>query len=222
MTDDAELNIVETVPAADDESDGADLIHGRTPRPPVRWPMRPSWLVGALALTLLAGIGIGYLIGRPSGGKHVAAPTPTSSAPRPTGPPLPGLALRPGTTCAGLDPANGQPLMVGVELANDSARRVVLTGIQGVFPLGGLRQVGSQVGQCDNNATEQVNGHRIEPSATVWLSLILDVQVRCPAPLPVQIRLDYTIDGTPSTQTVNPFPDLGGIGYPGCPTPAHR
>lgn len=224
MTDDAELHIVETAPVADD---GSDIIPGRTPRPPVRWPVRPSWLVIGLALALLAGIGIGYLIGRSDRGKHVAAPS-TASPPgwvvttAPLGSALDGLALRAGETCFGRDPTSGKSLMVGVNLADQSGRPVVLTGLHGVFPLGGLRQVGSQVGQCDNNATEQVSGHRIEPSATVWLSLMLDVQVRCPGSLPVQFRLEYTIDGRPATQTVNPFPDLSGAPYPGCATSAHR
>jgi hypothetical protein len=228
MTDDADdpLDIVETVPAADDAADGAgaggDVIHGRPPRSSTRWPMRPSWLAGALVVALLAGIGIGYLIGHSDHGKHVAAATPTPSALSPVVRALPGIALRPGTTCFGLAASNGEPLMVGVELADEDIRPVVLTGLHGVFPLGGLRQIGSQVGQCDNNAIEQVSGHRIEPSATIWLSLILDVQVRCPGPLPVQFRLDYTVGGTPSTQTVNPFPDLDGVPYPGCATPAHR
>jgi hypothetical protein len=209
VTDDADIDIVETAPAGDAER---DVISGRAPRPPVRWPMRPSWLAGLVAIALLAGIGIGYLIGRPH--HHAAAPAPT-----PTTVTLSreaGLSL--GETCYGIDASSGRVLMVGVNLVNDGARPVVLTGVQGVFPLGGLRQVGSQDGECDNNATAVVNGRRIDPSATAWVSLILAVQVRCPGPLPVQFRIDYAVDGAPSTQLVSPFPDLGQVPYPGCPT----
>lgn len=216
MTDDVDpgdLHIVETAPAADA---GGDVVHGRAPRPPRRWPMHPSWLAGLLAVALLVGIGIGYLIGRRPDRDHPAA-APTTSAPAGTALVEP-QALNTVTTCYGIEPTTGAPVMVGVNLVNEDSRPLVLTGVQGVFPLGGLRQVGSQVGQCDNNATAVVSGHQIAPSASIWLSLILDVQVRCPAPLPVQLRIDYTVGGLPATQIIAPFPDLSRASYPGCPT----
>ena len=215
MTDDAdpgEVNIVETAPAADA---GADVIQGRAPRPPVRLLMRPSWLVGLLVAGLLAGIGIGYLVGHSDRGRPAAVPTPSMTL-LTSGSAFPALTAN--TTCYGYAATNGDPLMVGVEVVNNSTRPVVLASLNASFPLGGLRQTGSQVGQCDNNATEPISGHRVEPSATVWLSLILDVEVRCPAPLPVQIELAYTVDGAPVDQTLNPFPDLGNVSYPGCAT----
>jgi hypothetical protein len=54
-----ELDIVETPPAGPPDAEG---IHGRPPRPPVRWSLRPGWVAGLLALVLAVGIGVGYLV----------------------------------------------------------------------------------------------------------------------------------------------------------------
>ena len=229
MGDESELHIVETTPSGADSSDAdgdADVIHGRPPRPPLRWTMRPTWLAGLLAVVLAGGIGIGYAVGH--GQRRVAAhPPTTASASTSRGSPPAGSVLaevpqvlRLGTRCSGLASSSGRPLMVGIEIINGGDRPLVLTGVQGEFPLGGLRQLDSQIGQCDNNATEPVSGHRVEPTAIVWISVTLEVQVRCPAPLPVAFRVDYTIDGVPATETMRGFPDLGGVPYPGCPTPS--
>jgi hypothetical protein len=233
MSDESELHIVETTPVgADPNTDpsadaSTDVIHGRPPRPPVRWSVRPTWLAGLLAVVLVGGIGIGYAVGRHGKRPTAAHPsaTPTSAAPTRFPPAGSALAevpqvLKTGTTCFGVAASSGQPLMVGVEITNGADRPLVITNVEGDFPLGGLRQLDSQIGQCDNNATEPVSGHRVEPTAIVWVSLTLDVQVRCPAPLPVAFRVDYTIDGVPGTETLRAFPDLGRVPYPACPTPS--
>jgi len=218
--DPGDLDIVETGPAGDAHG---DVIHGRAQRPPVRWPMRPSWLAGLLAAALLAGIGIGYLVGRPDGGKPAAAPTtPRSTTPRPVGSVGSLLAELPqlitvGPNCVSVSANAGHPLAVGVKLANDGPRPVVLSRVRAVFPLGGLRQLDSRIAHCDVHASDPVQGHTIPPAGTARVSLNLAVLVRCPGPLPVQLRIDYTVDGRPVTQTLSPFRDLGNVPYPGCP-----
>lgn len=203
-----ELNFVETTP--DGAADG-DVIAGRTPR---RWTVSPGWLAGVLAVALAAGIGIGYLIDGP-GGHHTAAPTVTVT---PT-PSTPAFILDPiNNLCAGI-PAPPHQLMLGVEVANNTKQPVVLDSLTGAFPLGGLRQVDTQVGQCDDNSTEQVLGHVVDPGAAVWLTVIVAVRIACPAPLPVSFKINYHHrDGSLGSQEVPGFPDLGGIPYPGCTT----
>jgi hypothetical protein len=209
-----DVHIVETTPTG--EAHG-DVIPGRPRRPPTRWSLRPSWLAALLAVALAAGIGIGYLIGRPD--HHHAAAAPTT--PLPAGSALaevPQLTA-PGDLCYGALP--GRRLMLGTRVVNSTPRPLVLTGLQGVFPLGGFQVVDSQVGQCDNNAIEAVDGHRVEPSAEVWLTLIVDVTgTSCPGALPVQFALDYTVDGTPHRQVLPGFSDLSSVPFPGCPTPS--
>ncbi|HZE50576.1 MAG TPA: hypothetical protein VE074_13495, partial [Jatrophihabitantaceae bacterium] len=217
MTDDEpELRFVETTTAAATaDPDSGDVIPGRSPRPPVRWSLRPSWLVGLLAIVLAAGIGIGYLVGGHRETRTVAAPpsSPEQSASLPAGPALAELPqLRTtGNTCYGT--LADRQLMVGIEIVNDGLQPVVLRDVQGTFPLNGLRQVDSQVGQCDNNSNERVAGHRIEPSATAWITLTVVVLVPCPGPLPVMFHV--ATDGVSGITTFPGFPDLGDVPYPG-------
>jgi hypothetical protein len=189
-------------------------------------PVRPSWLAGLLAVALLAGIGIGYLIGRPDGDRQAAGPTPpptlsTSGSAVPAGSALaelpPQLDLI-GPTCVSVLATAGRPVTVGVKLVNNGSRPVVLDSVRAVFPLGGLRQLDTRLGHCDVHAAGQVQRHVIEPAGTARVSMNLAVLVRCPGPLPVQFRIDYTVDGAPATETLSPFPDLGELSYPGCPT----
>jgi hypothetical protein len=228
------FDIVETAPAADDESAGGDVISGRAPRPPVRWPMRPSWLTGLVAVGLLAGIGIGYLIGHSDRGKHAAAPatpavsigpaTPslTSGSVPPAGSALaeiPQQALTTGNgICSRLDARTGRALVVGFPLLNAGQRPIVLTSVRVGFPLGGLRQAGVRVGRCETRAGRPVSGQRVASAATVWLTLDLTVLVRCPAALPIELQVGYTVAGRPATQKLLPFPDLGQVPCPGCPS----
>jgi hypothetical protein len=220
MTDDAELHFVETTPTgAPSEPDGGDVITGRTPRPPLRWSLRPSWLAGLLLVALAAGLCIGYAV---HGDKRITTTGPSgfpSTSGSPAGSVLaefPSLQAT-GNMCSG-QPDQSHRLMVGVEITNGAPRPIVLSDVKGVFPLGGLRVVDTQVGACDNTSTQHVAGHLFEPSATVWISLTLDVLVRCPGPLPVSFQVDYTIDGAAGTQEVHGFSDLGNVPYPGCPT----
>jgi len=224
MTDDEpELRFVETTTAAATaDPDGGDVIPGRSPRPPVRWSLRPSWLVGLLAVVLAGGISIGYLVGGHGETRTVLAPPGTAersiSESLPAGSALAELPqLRTtGNTCYGT--LADRQLMVGIEIVNDGLQPVDLRDVQGTFPLNGLRQVDSQVGQCDNNSNERVAGHRIEPSATVWITLTVDVLVPCPGPLPVMFQV--ATDGVSGITTFPGFPDLGDVPYPGCPTPS--
>jgi len=215
--DDPELTFVETTPA---EPGGGDVINGRAPRPPVRWTLRPSWLAGLLAVVLAAGIGIGYLVGGNGKTRTVAPPpsSPAASTPFPAGSALAELPSS-ANTCFGL-PASPTGLMLGIEIVNNAPQPITLIDLQGVFPLGGLRTVGQEIGQCDDNSTEGVAGHRIEPTATAWITLTVDVLVPCPLPLPVQFRVDYIVDGVPATTSFEAFPDLKNAPYPGCPTPS--
>ena len=211
--DGRDLDIVETTPIGDAHG---DVIHGRTARPPTRWSLRPSWLAALLAAALAAGIGIGYLIGRPD---HHHRPAAVATTPLPAGSALAEIPQLnpPDDYCSGVLP--GRRLMLGALVVNSTSRPLVLTKLSGSFPLGGLQLVDTQVGQCDNNASERVDGHRVEPSAEVWLTLIVDVMgTSCPGPLPVGFVLDYTVDGAPHSQELAGFPDLGGVPFPGCPT----
>lgn len=225
--DAGDIHVVETVPDADASG---DVIHGRPPRLPGQWSMPPSWLAGLLAVVLLAGLGIGYLIGHSGRGRPAAAatrtvvltPSATESAPLPAGSALaeiPQDTLTVGTgTCASMDAGTGHVLVLGFQLVNHGPRTVTLTSARAMFPLGGLRLAEIRVGQCETRPGHGITGQRIAPQATLWLTLDLAVQVRCPAALPVEVQVDYSVDGTPSTQVLLPYPDLGQVPYHDCPS----
>ena len=59
--------------------------------------------------------------------------------------------------------------------------------------------------------------HVLEPGASTWLTVTFRVQVRCPAPYPVQFSVGYLMQGHAVTASLPGFPDLGQVPYSGCP-----
>jgi hypothetical protein len=206
--------------------------------------MRRSWLLGAVAVVLAAGAGIGYLVSRPASTGHAAASTtpaaastmPAAASTTPaadettsiaaqtpiTAPPRSALVDLPGPldmlrpSCLTVLATAGRPLTVGVKLFNNGPSPLTLGSVRGVFPRGGLRQLDTRLGHCDLHATGQVPGDVIPPHGTARVSMNLDVLVRCPESLSVQFRVDYSVDGAPTSQLLRPFPDLRDADYPGC------
>ena len=190
---------------------------------------RPGWLpsprpglvaVAALVVGLAAGYGAGVTHRRGS-----AAPAPASSRSAPSPAPAASFrfdgapALTQGTQTCSVQ--TGHLLELGVEVTNSSPARVTLGQIKAVLPLGGLKQVGSQWGTCGaltiplapNDVLDLVAGE------SGWLTVLLDVTVRCPGPLPVQFSVGYVVNGKQSTASLPGFPDLGQVPYSGCPAP---
>jgi hypothetical protein len=211
---DIDIDIVETAPAGDAER---DLISGRTLRSPRQWPIRPSRLAGLLVIVLLAGIGIGYLIGHSGRAEPMAAPSPLATtqtaAPAPAVPPRP-LALS-GPTCAIVDTGTGRARTVGVQLVNSGPQPLVLTAVHGVVPVNGLQPLDSYVGQCDQS-TRSGLPYAIAARSSAWLSLNLVVRTPCPVAPPVELWVGYAVGGA-GGETVLSFPDLGPSPYPSCP-----
>ncbi len=198
-----ELDFVETTPAA-------DVIGGRSPRPPVRWGMPPARLAALLVAVLLAGVALGYLAGRR--GDHRAAPTPT---PTPTATAGPGVMPTQNTCFGQLERPNR--FMLGVEVANNGAAPVVLIDVRTVLPLGGLRMLATEVGRCDSNSTREVAGNQLRPGALVWVSATMEALSGCPAPDPVLFRLRYALGGAVETADVGGFADLSSVPLADCP-----
>lgn len=206
----SELRFIETTSAD-------DLIEGRSPRPPARWGMRPWWLALLAVVVLVAGIGIGYALGRHTS-KPAAAPAPPSPG-RPTPAPslLGGLSSlnSTGDVCYG-QPASSRRLMLGVEIVNDGSRPITISSAHGAFPLGGLREVNVTSGQCDETSVRSVVGDGLPPHATEWITVTVDVLRSCPQPLPVWFRVEYLSNGAPDAVTLRAFADLGSVPYSGC------
>ena len=214
-----------------DPDDVLELGGSRRSRLPGGW--RPSRGAGILAAIALA---IGLAAGYAAGDRHV-----TAGAPRAT--PAPSVAPRPAPsgTAAGLavpatafsfadSPAltqdvascatqTGHELQLGVQVSNQSTDSILLRTVRAVLPLGGLKPLAERWGPCGSLQTTPVGAYTevaLEPGATTWLTVIFRVQVRCPAPLPVQFSVSYLDHGRSVSARLPGFPDLGGVPYTGC------
>jgi hypothetical protein len=200
MTDE-DVEFVEMTPAD-------DVIKARSPRPPARWTVRPWWLAALLVAVLVAGIGIGYAVGRHT--SKVARPTASVPIVAEVS-----VVNSTGNVCYG-QPASSTRLMLGVEIVNDASRPITIGDVHGVFPRGGLREVSATSGECDETSVRPVAGSVLRPRTTEWVTVTVEVLKRCPRPLPAQFQVDYAIGGASESVTLRAFADLGGVSYSGC------
>jgi hypothetical protein len=202
--DEGDITFVETTPAD-------DLIRGRSPRPPTHWTVRPWWLAALVLAVLAAGICVGYVFGRHSSEAASGAPTPT-----PAGSVLAELPQlqNTGSVCS-VQPPHTRRLTLGLQVLNSGGAPLQIIDVQGVFPIGGLRMAAAAIGHC-NGLGVPVGGNWVAAGGTAWLRVTVDVLMGCPAPAPVQFRVEYTGGGAPTSVTLAAFPDLANVTYSGC------
>jgi hypothetical protein len=64
---------------------------------------------------------------------------------------------------------------------------------------------------------DALQGEDVVPAGgTAWFSVIFQVLVSCPRPLPVQFSVSYRGDTRQGTARLQGFPDLGKVSYTGC------
>jgi hypothetical protein len=211
--------------------DGPDVIEqgDQRDRPDRLAPWR-AWAgrrTAALAVAALAvGLIAGYVAGQHQQGRPAASSRPAaagsasaaasaSSAPRPTVTiTVPDLTAT-GNRCA---VQRGTSLQLGIEVVNQSDQALAVGGFRAVLPIGGLRATAAAVGTCGALPTGAPMSVTLPAGATEWLTVTFDVLVRCPQPFPVQFVVSYTSAGRMTTAQLDEFPDLGQVGYSGCPT----
>jgi hypothetical protein len=190
-------------------------------RPPSDW--RPSRGATAFALAALA---VGLAAGYAAGYRHVrgsaALPEPTAAT---SAAPAPATAFSFADSPALIQDTGacsvqtGQQLELGVQVTNLSTAPITLETAKAVLPMGGLKPVRWQWEPCGllpssgPSPALQVLG----PGASTWLTMTFDVQLRCPAPNPVEFTVSYLAQGRPATASLPGFPDLGEVPYTGCP-----
>ncbi|HEX8008894.1 MAG TPA: hypothetical protein VF482_20990, partial [Trebonia sp.] len=125
-------------------------------------------------------------------------------------------ALAQGTACA---VQIGSELQLGVQITNQSAAPLTLQTVRAVLPMGGLKQVTRQWATCGTLPHGLVQADDIlQPGASAWLTVTFLVQLRCPAPIPVQFTVGYLAQGHSAIASLPGFPDLGQVPYSGCAT----
>jgi hypothetical protein len=187
--------------------------------PDRRGALSQPWLI----LTVVAA-GLAALVVRHAGGTSapdvVVAPSVTRTAVAPSvvaTKPLPFTYLT--TTARTCSARDGRRLVLGAEIENQGSTRAVLTSVTPIFPLHGLHAVKTQRGWCGQlRAAEQIPRYPIAPGASVWITTTVDVQVVCPAPLPVLLDVAYRSELGASRVLLTGFADLGTVPYPRCKT----
>lgn len=197
---------------------GADVVESGPPRPGL-----PGWLrtpVAAVILAVVVAGTVGYVIGSRGAKARNPVPGPSASTAITVPAPLSGANTITGTSnlCA---VQNGTHLTLGVEIRNGTTSAAILHRPRVILPLGGLRLRSVIWGSCGQISPMAEGDDRVVPAGgTVWLSMVFDVLVACPAPLPVQLNIGYTLSSGSDQADLLPFPDLGGVPYrdPRCPS----
>lgn len=196
----------------DQEPVAPDTIESRP-----QWWQERSGELAVVGVLLLAAVVVGYLIGsahRPSTAPPAASSS--SSSPALTNPSGRLALVETGSHCAD---QIGDQLELGIEVANRSAGLVSLAEVDAVLPLGGLHVSRQSLGPCGGlGQARPITGALVPVGGTAWISVVFDVLVTCPTPLPVQFNVQYTQGQRTGTASLGGFADLDGVIYSGCDT----
>lgn len=179
----------------------------------------PAFAAGLAAVTLVLGLAVGYAVGRNQApAQPAAAPsarisaTPSQSPPAAVG--LPELGQS-GQQCA---EQVGHRLQLGVQVTNESASSVRLSGVRVITPLGGLKETAHAWGTCGQlQGLPDPRATLVSAGGSAWFTVTFRVLERCPGALPVRFVLSYDRGGRTMTVRLPGFVDLGHVPYSGCP-----
>src|SRR6202042_3795204 len=115
-----------------------------------------------------------------------AAPHLVPSAVSAFGPPF----AQTGATCS---VQHGRRLQLGIQIENQSASIVRVTGVRPREPLPGLRPLATRLGTCGQikGTPVSVDPTAVPAGTATWLTVTVQVLIKCPAADPVQFRVDY-------------------------------
>lgn len=107
----------------------------------------------------------------------------------------------------------GRRLQLGIEIENPTTIPLRFHAEPPYLPLGGLKVITTLWGTCGQlNSSVAYDDIVLPPGARTWLTAVVDMLDPCPAPYPVEFRLDYEgRDGRPAYTILRGFNDLGGI-----------
>lgn len=211
-----------------DEAGPGDVVElggGRRFRLPGWRPSRGAEILAVA--TLVVGLAAGYATGS-SGARSAARPQPTVTVTAfPPGPVPDASFSSVASPALTQDPdvcavQTGRDTMeLGIQLVNESTQTLTLTNAKAVLPLGGLTQLTWQWGTCGALINGPVQGdYSLSPGQGAWLTVTFQVQLRCPAPVPVQFNVAYRVKGHSGAVSLSGFSNLGEVPYSGCGTGA--
>ena len=188
------------------------------------------------AVTLVAGLAVGYAVGHGQGQGTVAAPgKPAAPAGQARGGAgsetivavAPSASINffgvvltqiPGTCSVQV----GRNLELGIQVTNQSGEKVLLESVKAVPLVSGMLKVLSwRWDPCgfDNDGIVP-DTVTLGPGETTWVTAVVQPLVACPAPAPLQFQVTYSVNSQQSTFNLPGFPDLSAVHYSGCPAPS--
>jgi hypothetical protein len=193
---------------------------------PSWWPPQiPPVAMVLAAVTLVLGLGVGFGVGHATGSRPSGQPAATASGSSTSAASVsaggPTLAQT-GNLCS---VQHGTTLQLGIQVINDSASPLTLGLVRAVLPMGGLRVTGWTWGPCSElSAGPHADGdppgpgadQYLPPNAIGWVTVVVQVLVTCPNPLPVQFVVSYEQHGKLSSAQFPGFQDLGAVPYSHC------
>ena len=188
------------------------------------------------AVTLVAGLAVGYAVGHGQGQGTVAAPgKPAAPAGQARGGAgsetivavAPSASINffgvvltqiPGTCSVQV----GRNLELGIQVTNQSGEAVLLESVKPVLPVSGLLKVLSWRWDTCGFDNDGIVPDKVAlgPGATTWVTAVVQPLIACPAPAPLQFRVTYSVNSRQSTFNLPGFPDLSAVHYSGCPAPS--
>jgi hypothetical protein len=107
---------------------------------------------------------------------------------------------------------------LGIQIQNQTASTVHLTGVGTREPLHGVHPLVTRVEACGENTGQPVSSDpsAVPTGAATWLTATVQVLVRCPAPYPVQFIVHYGQGDGAGVETFPGFVDLARVPYTGC------
>jgi hypothetical protein len=193
-----------------------DVLAGGSGRP--LWSHSGGWAL-SVAIAAVIGLLVGYVAG------HHRARTLTIQSPAPTTT----VSHRTASASAALGPPfaqtdatcsiqHGHRLQLGIQIENQTTSIVQITGVRTREPLAGLEPLTTRVGACGQNRGSPVSfdPSTVTPGAATWLTVTVQVHVKCPGPYPVQFRVDYRQGNHANDELLAGFDDLAGVSYTGC------
>lgn len=202
--------------SVDHSGDDPDLLEGGSGRSLVGRSGR--WVLGVAAAALV-GLLVGYGVGHhraPT--RTVRATVPTTSATHLVRSALPVIGPAFAQTGATCSVQHGHRLQLGIQIENQTTSVIHVTRVRTSEPLHGLHPLATQVGTCGEvrGLPVSFDPSAVSAGAATWLTVTVQVLVRCPAPYPVQFVVRYGQGDHSSVEALPGFVDLGHVPYTGC------
>jgi hypothetical protein len=180
--------------------------------PSARGPQRR--LVWLTTVALAFGGVTGFLVGR----QHPAGPVSGVGVGSRTTPVADPPLTATGRRCA---IQRGVQLQLGIEVANPADSEATLVESEAVLPLVGLQATTRTWGSCGELPAPFADRPAVLAAhGSGWMTVTFDVQVPCPAAIPVKFAVTYQRHGEQTRTQVSGFADLGEVAYSGCPAPS--